>query len=122
MSTLVSFGIPPKEKGRDEDELLTPSFIYYVRDEGRWGYKTHTHAHGGDVGWLAGHDHGVHDGEGLRVQDVDSRGFRPQHQAAHGRLLRVGLFQGGDARHHRLPLQGKPAVQLDEGLKKEKDN
>lgn len=46
----------------------------------------------GDVGRLARHHHGVHDGEGLRVQDVDSGGLRAQDQAAHGRLLRVRLL------------------------------
>ena len=73
-----------------------------------------------DVGRLAGHGHRVHDGEGLRVQDVDGRGLGAEDEAAHGSLLGVGLLQGGDASDDRLSLQREPTVQLYERLNERK--
>ena len=60
--------------------------------------------------------HRLHDGEGLRVEDVDGGGLGPQDEAGDGALLGVALLQGRDARDYGLTLQREALVEVHEGL------
>jgi len=62
--------------------------------------------------------HRFHDGECLRIEDIDGRGLSAQDKTGGRGLVGVGLLQGGNARHDSLTFEWKRAVSVNECLKK----